>query len=180
MESPEDLNERRRNLDQRIQALSAQLRQSDSFTETISRWVNAPVTYISLRHEQCAVIPEHAALLKIPRGSQVLSRHGYLEAGPPGARRQVADVRAVVVADRLSVPARRSLESRKIPLGVILAGEWMRRHTHGVTRVHSFDANGQQILRVAAVVTVGGVPVAAVDEIVYRHLFEAELPQLSI
>ncbi|QIZ37287.1 hypothetical protein [Saccharopolyspora sp. ASAGF58] len=159
-------------LTEQIRTLSTRLRDTDSFTETVAHWLNSRVDYISLCHEYCLVTPEHAAALDVSAGSKALYRRGYLEAESTVFRQRVADVRAVVVEDRLHPDARQSLESKKVPLGRILSGHGMRRHTHDITRVSTVDANGRQVLRVAATVTIAGELVAAVDEIVYLQLFK--------
>ncbi|TDD37729.1 hypothetical protein [Saccharopolyspora elongata] len=159
-------------LTEQIRTLSTWLRDTDSFTETVAHWLNSRVDYVSLCHEYCLVTPEHAAALDVPEGSKVLHRRGYLESESTGFRQRVAEVRAVVVEDRLHPDARQSLESKKVPLGKILSRHGMRRHTHDITRVSTVDANGRQVLRVAATVTMAGELVAAVDEIVYLQLFK--------
>lgn len=158
----------------KVQTLAAWLRDTDTFTGTVARWLQAPVEYSSLRHEHCPVTAEYASQLGIPVGSTVVFRRGYLEVRSLGTRQPVAEVSAVVVDHRLSRDARQALDSKKVPLGLILSRQGMRRHTQSVTPSSAVDANGPQVLRVAATLTVAGEPVAAVNEIVYRQLFDLE------
>ncbi|AGM07975.1 hypothetical protein DMC63_35845 [Streptomyces sp. WAC 05977] len=159
-------------VDSKVRTLAAWLRDTDTFTGTIARWLQSPVEYSSLRHEYRPVTAEHASQLGIPVGSTVLFRRGYLEVRSLGARQPVAEVSAVVVDHRLSRDARQALDSKKVALGSILSSQGMRRHTQSVTTSSAVDGNGPQVLRVAATLTVADELVAAVNEIVYRRLFD--------
>ncbi|EID77427.1 hypothetical protein W59_23795 [Rhodococcus opacus RKJ300 = JCM 13270] len=157
-------------LDQAVRTISLWARDTDNFTQIVSRWLQCPVEYVLLSQSRRTVTEEHATALDIPIDSVALHRHGLLQVTSPGSPIVVADVRATVVERRLSPSAQEALRQGKIPLGVVLGEYRLRRHTRAVTPTAEEDCQGQQALRVKATLTTAGELVAVVDETIYRRL----------
>lgn len=89
-------------LDQAVRTISLWARDTDNFTQIVSRWLQCPVEYVLLSQSRRTVTEEHATALDIPIDSVALHRHGLLQVTSPGSPIVVADVRATVVERRLS------------------------------------------------------------------------------
>jgi chorismate-pyruvate lyase len=159
-----------------VDALSALIRNTASFTQTVAIWSREPVEFVLREQGRRSVSDRHAAALEIPAGSSLVHRHGVLRPAS-GSCDVLADVRAVVVMHRLSERARAELEAGEVPLGAVLSRYEVRRHTHSIVRTSVVDELGVRAMEVSASLTVSGRLVAVVDEIVYRCLVERVLPE---
>ncbi|MCE6996329.1 hypothetical protein LZG04_16210 [Saccharothrix sp. S26] len=159
-------------LDRAIRVLAAWIRDTDSFTQVVARWLQSPVDYVLLSQERLEVSAEQVAALELRPGTTALHRRGLLRAALPGDPLVLADVRATVVEPRLTWSARQSLAQGDLPLGAVLGRYDVRRHTYAVTRTSEEDQYGSQVLRVKATLTTAGRLVAAVEETVYRRLLD--------
>ncbi|WP_018685409.1 hypothetical protein [Actinokineospora enzanensis] len=163
--------------DYRVRTLTRWLRDTDSFTSAVARWLQVPVEHVLHRQESVPLDVGDAAALEMEPGAAVRLRQGVLHAGLAGPTLLVAAVSARVAQHRLSPAARKALDAGDLPLGVVLGRYAVRRHTHSVTRVDEVDElGGRQVLRVRASLTVDGSLIAVVDETIYRRLLEHRVP----
>ncbi|MAU84051.1 MAG: hypothetical protein CME34_19705 [Gordonia sp.] len=159
-------------LDEAVRTISAWTRNTDSFTRTVERWMQSPIDYVLLSQDRRPVVAQHAAALDVPTRTIALHRHGLLRTAGHEAPIVVAAVRATVVEERLSDSVQQSLRSGKLPLGAVLGGYNVRRHTHSITPVSDRDEFGAQALHVNATLTTAGELVAVVDETIYQRLLQ--------
>lgn len=155
-------------LDQEMVSFTAQLRDTSTFTAAAAHWLQRPVLYVSTIHQLLPATIDHAEILDVEVGSEVLYRVGQLQTDP---RRTVADVYSVVVTSRLPEEAQFALGAREIPLGFVLQKLGARRENHAVTRIEEIGKFGCLVMQVHASITIEGVPVAAVREDIYYRFF---------
>lgn len=153
------------------------VRDTDSFTRTVARWLDCAVRYELCSQIRGVLRPCDLLALDVPAGGAVLRRQGVLWAPLPDGgsgrmSRIVADVRSVVLVEKLTVSGERALARGDVPLGEIYAPSPVRRHTHAVVRRSVTDSRGVQALQVLATLTVSGRPVATVEELVYQRLLD--------
>lgn len=163
--------------DHRVRTFTRWVRDTDSFTAAVGRWLQVPVDHVLHRQESVPLDVEDAAALELDPGDTARLRRGVLQAALSGPTLLVAEVSARIAQHRLSPAARKALDAGDLPLGVVLGRYAVRRHTHSVTRVNEVDdVGGRQVLRVRASLTVDGNLIAVVDETVYRRLLEHRVP----
>ncbi|WP_309116004.1 hypothetical protein [Saccharothrix sp.] len=164
--------------------LARWLRDSDSFTDTVDRWLSTPTGFVLTDQELVRLDPEHeqrdaaeAEALELRRGDHVLRRAGLLMMESWGEELVLAEVSATVAFLRLPTRVRVGLEDGEMPLGRLLKPFGVRRHTYSVARIDEEGARGgRRVQRVRAGLTVTGFLVAVVEEDIHRQLFEHRVP----
>lgn len=172
-----------RNLDRELLVLSDWIRDTDSFSQVVARWLQSPVDYMLLSQSKHEVNASDAAALELAPKALALHRDGLLQSTLSVTPVVLASVRATVVEERLPWRVRRELEAGSQPLGAVLARHNVRRHTHEVKQLCGGlvprAEHGEPVLRVRATLTTAGKVVATVDEVVYRSLFDRGNPAAS-
>ncbi|CAL9677613.1 hypothetical protein SUDANB95_07939 (plasmid) [Actinosynnema sp. ALI-1.44] len=167
-------------LDYALHTLSSWIRDTDNFTGVIGRWAQTPPEYELLHQGMVSVSdldPDVADSLDMLPVERVRHRACRLQLTAWGETVVLAEMTSAIAQQRLPKAARDALEEGVLPLGQILRPYGVRRHTHRVDRVREEDEAGRpRVLRVRASLTVLGVVVAAVDEVVHQALLDHRTP----
>ena len=170
----------RGDLEEALRTLTAWIRDSDNFTDVISRWVRTPAEYRLLdqgRVQLSTLDHSYATALGMDPSAWVRRRNSVLQLTARGRTLVLAEVASTIAKQRLPKSAGDALDEGILPLGAILKPLGVRRHTHSVERIDELDGSGRtRMLRVRATLTLVGVVVAEVDETVHQALIDHRLP----